>query len=83
VLSPCSFSVERTARELNDPTLAGAVGAVAPPRGIVLADEAYFSRPGPRLADGVALIASLLRGGASSAPMPVQRWGRVPQEAAA
>ncbi len=83
VLSPCSFAVERTARELEDRRLRDLVGAVAPPRGVVLADEAYFSRPGPRLADGVALVASLLREGPPAAPMPVARWGRPAPEAEA
>jgi iron complex transport system substrate-binding protein len=74
VLSPCSFSVERSRRELADPALAAAVAAVRPPLGTFVADEAYFSRPGPRLADGVELLRSLLAGAYPSFPMPVGRW---------
>jgi iron complex transport system substrate-binding protein len=74
VISPCSFSVERTRRELKDPALGRAVGRVRSPRGVYLADEAYFSRPGPRLADGIDLLRSLLRGDAGSPPMPVEAW---------
>ncbi len=78
VLSPCSFSVRRTAQELRP--LEAVVAAVAPPRGIYLADEAYFSRPGPRLAEGVELLRSLLTGRDDRFPMPVERF---PAEAAA
>jgi len=72
VLSPCSFSVERTREELQDPHLRREVGRCEPaPRGTFVADEAYFSRPGPRLADGVELLRHLLEGGDWSPPMPV------------
>ena len=74
VLTPCSFSVPRTLRELSDPRIAEGVAQVAPELGTFIADEAYFSRPGPRLADGVRLLAELLVGKLRSAPMPVARW---------
>ncbi len=74
VLTPCSFSVPRTLRELSDPHIAGGVAQVGPALGTFVADEAYFSRPGPRLADGVRLLADLLAGELRSAPMPVARW---------
>ena len=76
LLSPCSFSVARTLRELEDPHLARAVRGLEVPRGIYLADESYFSRPGPRLAAGVRLIGELVRGSVPDAPMPVGRWDR-------
>ena len=76
VLSPCSFPVARTLRELEDPVLRTAVARVRPPGGTYLADEAYFSRPGPRLASGVRLIAELLRGTLDAPPMPVRAWDR-------
>jgi iron complex transport system substrate-binding protein len=72
ILSPCSFSVDRTARELRDPQLRQSVEALAPRLGTFVADEAYFSRPGPRLADGIRLVRDLLRGGPTAAPMPVE-----------
>ncbi|HTZ61474.1 MAG TPA: ABC transporter substrate-binding protein [Thermoplasmata archaeon] len=71
VLSPCSFSVPRTQRELRDPVLRDAVEHVSAGRGVWIADEAYFSRPGPRLADGVDLIRHLLAGDRWDPPMPV------------
>ena len=76
ILSPCSFSVERTRRELLAPELATAVASVGPSLGTFLADEAYFSRPGPRLADGIDLVRTLSRGTGQASPMPVARWER-------
>ncbi len=72
VLSPCSFSVERSRRELTNPALRAAIAAVRPPRGVFVADEAYFSRPGPRLADGIDLVRHLLAGDAWRPPMPIE-----------
>ena len=71
VLSPCSFSVDRCLRELADPRIAEAVRSVRPPLGTFVADEAYFSRPGPRLAEGADLIRALLAGTMPDGPMPV------------
>jgi len=76
VISPCSFSVPRTLREMEATAVADEAASLAPPLGTYVADEAYFSRPGPRLADGVRLIHSLLGGAAPSAPFPVVRWSR-------
>ncbi len=79
ILSPCSFTVVRTRRELEDRKLAAAIARLDAARGIYLVDEAYFSRPGPRLADGVDLVRNLLEGRAAPSPMPVERWGRAPE----
>ena len=77
VLSPCSFSVERTRRELGDAELVRSLRAVEPRLGWILADESYFSRPGPRLADGVELVSNCLRQSQVLGPMPVERWSPV------
>jgi iron complex transport system substrate-binding protein len=74
ILSPCSFSVPRTREELRERALGASVAAVQPPAGILVADEAYFSRPGPRLADGVELLAHALRREEWRPPMPVESW---------
>lgn len=71
VVSPCSFSVERTLGEIEAGRLHQQIEQVRPHAKVVLADEAFFSRPGPRLADGVDLVRSCLRGEARSFPMPV------------
>jgi iron complex transport system substrate-binding protein len=70
VLSPCSFRVERTRRELADPRLRAEVERLRPTLGTYLADEAYFSRPGPRLADGIDLLRHLIARTRWDAPMP-------------
>jgi iron complex transport system substrate-binding protein len=83
ILSPCSFSVERSRKELEDPRLSAAVARVGAPRGVFVADEAYFSRPGPRLADGVDLVRHLLAGTIWDAPIPVERISHRSPRAAA
>ena len=82
ILSPCSFSVERSRRELTDRPLASRIAAVRPLLGTFVADEAYFSRPGPRLAHGVSLVRSLLARSPDRPPMPVVPWDREVGEAA-
>lgn len=72
VLSPCSFSVPRSMRELEEPRLRGKVLSPHPALGTFLADEAYFSRPGPRLAEGAELIHALMVGAEPRGPMPVE-----------
>jgi iron complex transport system substrate-binding protein len=74
ILSPCSFSVARTHREASVSPMREAVEALRPTLGTWIADEAYFSRPGPRLADGLELLARLVRGDRPLAPMPVLPW---------
>jgi iron complex transport system substrate-binding protein len=74
VMSPCSFSVPRTLRELRDRALQEQVRRLSPRCGTFVADEAYFSRPGPRLAEGVRLVRALIEGTESRWPMPVARW---------
>ncbi len=74
VVAPCSFSVDRAGVELDRPGTRAEIAAarLAPPLGLHLADEAYFSRPGPRLADGIDLLRHLLRGTHWTPPMPVR-----------
>ncbi|HEV8638178.1 MAG TPA: cobalamin-binding protein [Chloroflexota bacterium] len=62
VLMPCSFGLQRTLAEAN--VLAGMPGwgelpAVRAGR-VHVVPESLFTRPGPRLADGLSLLASLL-----------------------
>jgi iron complex transport system substrate-binding protein len=52
VLAPCGFDAVRTAREADLPPLSCRVVAVDA--------NAYFSRPAPRIADGIAQLAFLL-----------------------
>ena len=52
VLAPCGFDATRTAREAETPPL--------PCRVVAVDANAYFSRPAPRIADGIAQLAFLL-----------------------
>ncbi|HWO41126.1 MAG TPA: cobalamin-binding protein [Candidatus Eisenbacteria bacterium] len=63
LLMPCGFDAERTKRELHLlTTRAGWSELPAVKAGRVFAVDArsYFSRPGPRLADGLELMAQLI-----------------------
>lgn len=82
ILSPCSFTVERTLSELNQLEGRGGVTLRAPPLGMYVADEAYFSRPGPRLVEGVRLVRDLLRRAPLERPMPVEQWAPTTDEVA-
>jgi iron complex transport system substrate-binding protein len=60
---PCGFDVRRTVAELEEPAVAAglrSVPAVHDGRCFVLDGNAYFNRPGPRLADSVELLAGVL-----------------------
>lgn len=74
VVSPCSFGVERTRTELAQGPASGALRRLRPRLGTWIADEAHFSRPGPRLIEGVRLLRALLRGEAPSGALPAERW---------
>lgn len=72
VLMPCGFSIERTRREL--PSLADApwwrqLPAVRHGRAFMVDSASYFSRPGPRLIDGVDILAGLCHPGLFSKPV--------------
>lgn len=81
VLMPCGFTIERTRAELDTITeqpqwktlTAIQTGAV------FLVDAlAYFSRPGPRLIDGVEQLAAIFRAAGADDPLPptVERLDR-------
>lgn len=63
VVHPCGFDVPRTLEELEDPAVARGmrrVRAIREGRCRVLDGNAYFNRPGPRLADSAELLASAI-----------------------
>jgi iron complex transport system substrate-binding protein len=79
VLMPCGWNVDQADRALDRDRLhARFPGAAFARTGAVVAVDAgaYFSRPGPRLVDGVELLAALLHPDAAPAPpMPgAARW---------
>lgn len=63
VVLPCGYGVQRTAAELDqvalrDPEAAEALGAAG--ACWVVDGDAYFNRPGPRLAESAELLAALV-----------------------
>jgi iron complex transport system substrate-binding protein len=78
VLAPCGFDLDRTLAEIDPDALRRELGETSARReGKIFAVDAnaYFSRPGPRLVDGVELLAHLLHPEAYSDPgLP---WARV------
>jgi iron complex transport system substrate-binding protein len=78
VLAPCGFDLDRTLSEVVTLDLAASLlGTPARQESRVFAVDAngYFSRPGPRVVDGVELLAFLLHPEAYSDPgVP---WSRV------
>jgi iron complex transport system substrate-binding protein len=71
VLMPCGFDAERAMRESHalvaDPAW-DELRAVRDGRVFAVDGNAYFSRPGPRVVDGVELLATLLHPDRISAP---------------
>ena len=58
VAMPCGYDTERAAREVRDH--AELVAGLGAGRVVAVDAAAYFSRPGPRLVDGVELLAHVL-----------------------
>lgn len=80
VLMPCGFDVERTAEDV--PLLAKNVGwrsIAAVKAGAVFATNgsAYFSRPGPRLVDGLELLSRMVHPSVFGSEIPPDRAKRV------
>jgi len=73
VLMPCGFGIERTRHELS--SLTGApwwrhLPAVREGRAFMVDAASYFSRPGPRLVDGVGILAGLCHPGLFGKTVP-------------
>jgi len=58
VAMPCGYDAERSAREVADH--AASVARLGAPRVVAVDASSYFSRPGPRLVDGVELLGHIL-----------------------
>ena len=63
VAMPCGWDAERAAHE------AEALGPIGAARIVGVDGAAYFSRPGPRLVDGVELLASIFHPGRVAPPL--------------
>jgi len=69
ILMPCGFSIERTTTELQALCAARLEWSHAMtqwPKTYIVDASSYFSRPGPRLVDGLELLACIVSGTASS-----------------
>lgn len=69
ILMPCGFSIARAVTELR--SLCGATGVwshrlASWPKTYVVDAGSYFSRPGPRLVDGLELLAAIFSGTAQT-----------------
>jgi iron complex transport system substrate-binding protein len=73
ILMPCGFSIDRTRIELDVLTSRQEwqdLPAVRSGRVFVVDANAYFSRPGPRLVDGVEMLAALFHPTFFGDPLP-------------
>ena len=83
LLMPCGFDAARTAEEWQRgrqarPEWVEDLPAVANGEVYALDGSAYFSRPGPRVVDGIALLAEIFDPGAFSDEVPAGSWLKVP-----
>ncbi len=63
VIAPCGYTIERTLEELENPELLESlysVPAAADGRCFLVDGNAYFNRPGPRIADSAEILASIV-----------------------
>jgi iron complex transport system substrate-binding protein len=81
LLMPCGLDAARTADEwqrVARPDWLADVRAVAEDAVFALDGSAYFSRPGPRVIDGIALLAELFDPGGFNADLPPAAWRALP-----
>lgn len=80
VIMPCGYDLNRAAAEFRFDLLppgAATLPALREHRLFVVNANAYFSRPGPRLADGVALLANLFHPELVPSGFPANSFRRV------
>jgi iron complex transport system substrate-binding protein len=80
VLMPCGFDLARTVEEwdrLPKPEGWADLRAVREGRVFATDGSAYFSRPGPRILDGIELLAELIDPAAFDGMSPDGSWARV------
>ena len=85
VLMPCGFDVARTLRELpsvQDRPGWGKLPAVKAGRGFAVNGSAYFNRPGPRLVDGLEILAQIVHPEIFSSRPPLEAAQQLSRQAA-
>ena len=83
LLMPCGFDAQRTAREWQDgetarPAWLNEMAAVRSGEIYALDGSSYFSRPGPRVVDGIALLAEIFDPGTFTDEVPDGAFFRLP-----
>jgi iron complex transport system substrate-binding protein len=77
MLMPCGFDARRTAEEwarADRPDWVRELRAVRRGEVFALDGSSYFSRPGPRVIDGIALLAELFDPGGFEEEVPSEAW---------
>jgi iron complex transport system substrate-binding protein len=79
VLMPCGFDAQRSAEEWRDgarlrPPWIADLPAVRDGQVYAVDGSAYFSRPGPRVVDGIALLAEIFDPGEFTDEVPEGAW---------
>lgn len=77
LLMPCGFDAERTVEEwavANKPAWISELRAFAEANAFALDGSAYFSRPGPRVIDGIAILAELFDPHGIGDVAPADAW---------
>jgi iron complex transport system substrate-binding protein len=77
MLMPCGFDARRTVNEwqaASRPAWISELRAVREGYVFALDGSAYFSRPGPRVVDGVELLAALFDPGGHGSDLPDESW---------
>jgi iron complex transport system substrate-binding protein len=77
MLMPCGFDARRTADEwqrIDRPEWVAGLRSVRRGEVFALDGSAYFSRPGPRVVDGIALLAELFDPGGFEDEVPSDAW---------
>jgi iron complex transport system substrate-binding protein len=83
LLMPCGFDAARTAHEwqrgaAGRPEWIAGMAAVQRGEVYALDGSAYFSRPGPRVIDGICLLAEIFDPGNFADEVPPGSWEKVP-----
>ena len=71
VVAPCGFGLEQSAQA------ARAIGALKGAKVIAVDANAYFARPGPRVAEGIELLAHLFHPDLFEWPHPTRPWTEI------
>lgn len=80
VLMPCGFDLQRTLEEFSRtplPSTWGELAAVQAGRVYAVDGSAYFNRPGPRIVDGVEILAEIIQPKQHPRLKPASCWQRV------